>query len=146
MSRARPLQALLRSQTWERDKGVCSACKLDTVKLLDKLEKKRVKPTWLTPGLEGHNHRLNAVRYILELWGMTRSHRTLWICDHRVPLAIGGSDALHNCRTLCLRCDKRKTTLHDIPLIAKVRRKSKKFQKHSEVMASKFPQPKGHSE
>lgn len=139
----RPLQAWLRTETWKRDKGVCANCGLDTVKLIAKLEKKRVKPTWLVPGKEGRNHRLNAVRYMLELWGAPRTHKSLWICDHRVPLALGGCDALHNTTTLCYRCNKRKTTLYDVPRIAKSKRTRKKFQKHDEKMKAKFPFTKG---
>ena len=134
----RPLQAWLRTETWKRDKGVCATCGLDTVKLIAKLEKKRVKPTWLIPGKEGRNHRLNAVRYMLELWGAPRTHKSLWQCDHVWELADGGPDTLENCQTLCLRCHRSKGSRRAGPR-AKVKRTSRKFAKHRDAMASKFP-------
>lgn len=138
MSRARPNQALLRSQVWERDRGVCACCKVDTRKLIDKLARKQVRPTWLTPGLEGKNHRLNAIKYILELWGAPRTRRSLWDADHIHELADGGADELSNLQTLCIICHRDKGTAR-APLRAKSKRTRKKFQKHSEVMAAKFP-------
>lgn len=140
MARVRPRQAWLRSETWKRDRGKCASCGLDTPKLLKKLATKGVKPTWLEPG-KLHSRLRLALWYTLELWGAPRHLRSLWICDHRVPLALGGCDALHNTQTLCYRCNKRKTIVYDVPRIAKSKRTSKKFARHKDALAQKFPFP-----
>lgn len=142
---ARPKQAYLRTKTFLRDHGKCVQCGLDTVRLIDRMALKRVKPTWLPAGFDAQNTtpdewRRLAVQYVLELWGYPRAVKlSLWTCDHRVPLASGGSDELHNCQTLCLRCDRIKTTRFDIPRIAKTRRKREKADKHRAKMAAKYP-------
>lgn len=42
--------------------------------------------------------------------------------DHIVPDAIGGGNAIGNCRVLCKGCHAVKTAKADIPTIAKVKR------------------------
>lgn len=135
----------LRARVLERDHGKCAECGLDTVALLEKLARKQVKPTWLPKDFDPAKvtplgWKFLALEYTLELWGMVKgSRKSLWDADHRIALAIGGEDELHNLVTLCLRCHKRKTTFHDVPRIAKSRRQRKKFDAHREKMAAKFP-------
>lgn len=46
--------------------------------------------------------------------------------DHDIADGLGGEPTLENCKVLCHQCHKEKTTKHDIPLIAKVKRISDK--------------------
>lgn len=54
--------------------------------------------------------------------------------DHDIADGLGGEPTLENCKVLCHQCHKEKTTKHDIPLIAKVKRIS---DKHNGIRASK---------
>ncbi len=42
--------------------------------------------------------------------------------DHDIADGLGGEPVLENCVVLCVACHKFKTTKHDVPLIAKVKR------------------------
>ena len=42
--------------------------------------------------------------------------------DHRVPCGLGGGNDLENCQVLCVACHTTKTSLHDLPRIAKANR------------------------
>lgn len=39
--------------------------------------------------------------------------------DHAVPCAVGGTNDFDNCRCLCVRCHRIKTSKVDVPQIAK---------------------------
>jgi 5-methylcytosine-specific restriction enzyme A len=41
---------------------------------------------------------------------------------HIIPLAMGGKSTFENCMALCKACHKLKTTLQDVPAIAKAKR------------------------
>lgn len=86
----------LREQVFARDKGVCAACRADTVAVWAALKRSRG-----TARAEG-----------LRLFGMARigSRRSLWEADHVVPVAEGGGECdLNNLRTLCLLCHREET-------------------------------------
>lgn len=51
-----------------------------------------------------------------------------WELDHRIPLALGGSNEPDNLQVLCGHCHKQKTRTKDIPTIAKVTRTREKQQ------------------
>jgi 5-methylcytosine-specific restriction protein A len=42
--------------------------------------------------------------------------------DHDIADGLGGEPTLDNCKVLCHACHADKTTKHDVPLIAKVKR------------------------
>lgn len=42
--------------------------------------------------------------------------------DHDIADGLGGEPTLENCKVLCHACHKEKTTKHDVPLIAKMKR------------------------
>lgn len=42
--------------------------------------------------------------------------------DHDIADGLGGEPELWNCKVLCVVCHNEKTTKHDVPLIAKVKR------------------------
>jgi len=81
----------LREKVFERDRGVCAACGLDT----EALRKDKRKLDY------------NARRAFEKEWG---GRRCLWDADHVVPVAEGGGECdLSNMRTLCLRCHRHAT-------------------------------------
>lgn len=46
--------------------------------------------------------------------------------DHDIPDGLGGEPTLDNCRVLCRSCHSAKTTLEDVPRIAKAKRNFRK--------------------
>jgi 5-methylcytosine-specific restriction enzyme A len=87
--------AHLRERVFERDKGVCSVCRLDCQAAL--LHMKRARGT---------------ARLKLEAeWGVGKNRKSLWDADHIVPVVEGGGECdLSNMRTLCIRCHRAQTT------------------------------------
>ena len=85
----------LRERIFERDRGVCAGCSLDT------------HAEWI---------RIKRLRYprreeALRDWGLNRKSRaSLWDADHIVPVVEGGGECdLSNIRTLCLKCHRKAT-------------------------------------
>jgi 5-methylcytosine-specific restriction endonuclease McrA len=80
----------LRDQVFERDRGICAACGIDTVVLRRDARKLDYA----------------ARRQFLKTWGLReRSRKSLWDADHVIPVAEGGGQCdLSNMRTLCLKC------------------------------------------
>jgi 5-methylcytosine-specific restriction protein A len=85
----------LREQVFERDRGICALCRIDTRAAYIDLKRSR------------GTHRLR----ILAHWNLKRiSRKTLWDADHIVPVVEGGGECdLANLRTLCLICHRRET-------------------------------------
>ncbi len=87
--------AFLRAETFERDKGVCGYCGIDTyaierrVKALDYLAR---KAAWKVLNENGFN-----------------SYQSMWQADHVIPMAEGGSSEPSNIVTSCTPCHKAKT-------------------------------------
>ena len=46
--------------------------------------------------------------------------------DHVLPDALGGEPTLQNCRVLCSKCHRLKTSTEDVPRIAKTKRTKRK--------------------
>jgi 5-methylcytosine-specific restriction endonuclease McrA len=81
----------LRAKVFERDRGVCAICALDT----EAMRKDKRKLDY------------RARRQFEAEWGRRRH---LWDADHIVPVAEGGGECeLANMRTLCLKCHRRVT-------------------------------------
>ena len=85
----------LREKVFERDRGVCAACGMDTEMLrrdkrkLDYAARRRFERDWCVSGL---------------------SRRSLWDADHIRPVCEGGGECdLSNIRTLCLKCHRAAT-------------------------------------
>jgi 5-methylcytosine-specific restriction endonuclease McrA len=80
----------LREKVFERDKGVCAHCGIDTVKLRRDMRKLDYA----------------ARREFLKKWKLREgSRKSLWDADHVIPVAEGGGQCdLSNMRTLCLMC------------------------------------------
>ena len=88
--------AYLREKVFERDRGVCAACGVDTVAAARRLRYSRERS-------RGE---------LLAHWGLRqRTRKSLWDADHILPVAEGGGECdLDNIRTLCLRCHRAATT------------------------------------
>ena len=78
-------------KVFERDRGVCALCGVDTMDL--RRRKRKL----------GYAERLAFERQ----WG---KRKTLWDADHVLPVAEGGGECdLDNMRTLCLLCHRKVT-------------------------------------
>ena len=93
--RLRTDPSFLRERTFERDRGVCAECGVDTAAAFIDLQKKRG----------------TARLKLLSHWGLkTLNRRSLWDADHIVPVVEGGGACdLSNIRTLCLLCHRKAT-------------------------------------
>ena len=123
----------------ERDKGICAACSIDTIKFW----KLKVRPTSYLPKPESHWLRFRERRNYnspflrqrydravavwnkwrarwakaysvrcqqLKLAGWNLARKTPYDCDHIVPVAEGGGQcSVDMMQTLCHPCHKRKT-------------------------------------
>jgi len=88
--------AYLREQVFQRDRGICACCGVDSVSAARRLR----------------HSRGSRRAELLAHWGLrTRNRKTLWDADHILPVAEGGGECdLENIRTLCLRCHRHATT------------------------------------
>jgi len=93
--RLRSDPAYLREKTFQRDRGICGVCGLDTVGEFNRMRRLR--------GL--------ARTRAFAAWGLRPgTRRSLWDADHIVPVSEGGGECdLSNMRTLCLNCHRRVT-------------------------------------
>jgi 5-methylcytosine-specific restriction enzyme A len=81
----------LRERVFERDRGVCAMCGVDT----EALRKTKRKLDY------------SARRQFEKEWGARHS---LWDADHLTPVVEGGGECgLANMRTLCLKCHRSTT-------------------------------------
>lgn len=85
----------LREQVFHRDKGYCTLCHTDTVRIFSWL--RRLKGPVKTKALAE--------------WGLSAlTRRSLWDADHILPVVEGGGECdLTNLRTLCLKCHRKVT-------------------------------------
>ena len=94
--RLRSDPGFLRDQVFARDRGLCQACRADTVAIYAALKRSKG----------------NARAAGLSLYGMKSmtARRSLWDADHILPVAEGGGQCdLDNLRTLCLPCHREVT-------------------------------------
>ena len=82
----------LREKVFERDRGVCAECGVDTMALRRDMKKLDYA----------------ARRRFLKEWMLSEgSRKSLWDADHVLSVAEGGGQcSLENMRTLCLRCHR----------------------------------------
>lgn len=90
----------VRALVFDRDRGVCALCALDTEAAAIEASKAigcRFKSGWM---------RSEGIRYLRSKGIMVKPNRnSLWDADHIVPVAEGGGECgLDNYRTLCLKC------------------------------------------
>jgi 5-methylcytosine-specific restriction protein A len=91
--RLRSSTSYLRECVFERDRGVCAACGIDTVAL-----RRRIL-------------RLPFGRRVIEMRALriTRGRKSWWEADHVVAVVEGGDSNLENIRTLCVMCHRMAT-------------------------------------
>jgi 5-methylcytosine-specific restriction enzyme A len=99
--RIRSSGSYLRNKVYQRDRGICSICGLDTKELAkniresDLIEKQRLLEEYKIPPKRGQK-----IRKIKNGGG-------LWDADHINPVKNGGGQCgLDNIRTLCISCHK----------------------------------------
>lgn len=100
-----------RQLVYQRDKGVCALCSLDTDMLMKMIEAPGHEYERL-PRQERPESHFNRRHYWRNhpLLDRTLSRTTLWDADHIVPVVEGGGECdLDNLRTLCLWCHKQET-------------------------------------
>lgn len=120
----RTYTGVLRHKVYERDRGVCALCGLDCsgihakIRALRPLVAGRPKPAEAA----AFNLKIEKARALFEkrrrhyLYKVLKfprcEHRkTFWDCDHVTAVKDGGGGcSVANCRTLCLRCHKHRTT------------------------------------
>lgn len=97
---------------FERDRGVCARCGLDTMERLRRLRslrRRRYRPALLEEArtlAEGFESAIE----IAASRPVVRIRRTLWQADHiRAVVEGGGGCGLENLRTLCLPCHRAET-------------------------------------
>ena len=102
--RLRTDPAYLREKVFDRDRGVCAQCGVDTMVLRRDMRKLDYA----------------ARRQFLRQWKLREgSRKSLWDADHVVPVAEGGGQCdLSNMRTLCLLCHRAATAALRARLIA----------------------------
>jgi 5-methylcytosine-specific restriction endonuclease McrA len=93
--RFRTDMSYLRERTFERDRGICGQCGVDTVSEWNHIRRQR------------GTGRTRA----LAKWGLRSiTRKSLWDADHIVPVVEGGGGCdLSNIRTLCLICHRQVT-------------------------------------
>ena len=90
----------VRVKVFERDRGVCAECGLDTNELENRVRYLAMEPKRVAVNM------LAAQGFNASLWGGWTS---LWDADHIDPLNEGGGYGLDNLQTLCTPCHKEKT-------------------------------------
>lgn len=93
--RLRTNPGYLREQVFQRDRGLCAICRVDTYAAYIELKRSRAMQR----------------QKLLARWGLKRMIRkSLWDADHIIPVAEGGGECdLANLRTLCLICHQKQT-------------------------------------
>jgi 5-methylcytosine-specific restriction protein A len=97
-----------RQLVYQRDKGVCALCSLDT----DMLSEHINAPGRAYSRLPYKDRPRSRTARFGRYYGhpLTRARVSLWDADHIVPVVEGGGECdLDNLRTLCLWCHKQET-------------------------------------
>ena len=95
--RLRSSGSYLRDCVFERDRGVCAICGIDTHRA-----RRRVMRL---PFAE----RMRALRELQARGVIRRKRKSWWEADHILPVVEGGDSNLQNLRTLCIPCHREAT-------------------------------------
>jgi DNA-binding NtrC family response regulator len=95
--RLRSSTSYLRDCVFERDRGVCALCGLDTVRLRRRIMRLPFPA------------RMRELRALIERGTILRGRKTWWEADHIRPVVEGGDSNLENVRTLCIACHREVT-------------------------------------
>jgi 5-methylcytosine-specific restriction endonuclease McrA len=91
--RLRSSGSYLRECVFERDRGICAICRIDTIALRRRI----LRLPFGTRVLE-----MKALRIV-------KGRKSWWEADHIVPVVEGGDSNLDNIRTLCVTCHRNVT-------------------------------------
>ena len=92
--RLRSSTSYLRDCVFQRDRGICALCALDTVRL-----RRRVMRM---PFAE----RMRELRALQQRGVIAKRRKSWWEADHILPVVEGGDSTLENVRTLCIPCHR----------------------------------------
>lgn len=115
-----------RRKVFERDRGVCQLCGLDTEAVV--AEK---TASHMTEGVTAGHAKKLAIQAVLIVWGYPNmKRRMLWDMDHTHPVVLGGTNDMANLRSLCIPCHKMQTKnlmkqLKGSPILRRSRRPSR---------------------
>ncbi len=96
--RLRSSTSYLRECVFERDKGVCALCGIDTHK-----QRRHIMRLAFT-------QRMRELRALQEQGVIHKGRKSWWEADHVLPVVEGGDSNLENMRTLCIPCHRGVTT------------------------------------
>jgi 5-methylcytosine-specific restriction endonuclease McrA len=106
--------AFLRHKVYQRDKGKCAICFIQTDQIRDGLQAldRMTSTDWRDHGGRGNLtdvvQPLKMLRQALKIWMTGRTD--FWDADHKVEVVRGGGECgLDNMQTLCIWCHKAKT-------------------------------------
>jgi 5-methylcytosine-specific restriction protein A len=90
----------IRRALFERDKGVCAICLMDTV-----TAGKSCFARWNAAPAVRARAEAARERFMLEGWPSPHQKgKSWWHADHIKPIVEGGENSLENLRTLCVKC------------------------------------------
>lgn len=92
--RLRSSTSYLRECVFERDKGICALCGIDTHK-----QRRRVMRLPFAT-------RMKELRALIDAGVIHRRRKSWWEADHILPVVEGGDSNLENVRTLCIPCHR----------------------------------------
>lgn len=92
--RLRSSTSYLRECVFERDRGICALCGLDTLEL-----RRRIMRLSFA-------ERMRQLRELQAAGAIHKGRKTWWEADHILAVVEGGDSDLQNMRTLCIPCHK----------------------------------------
>lgn len=95
--RLRSSSSYLRECVFERDRGVCALCGVNTHRTRQKVMR--------LPFAQ----RMRELRALIESGTIHRRRKSWWEADHILPVVEGGDSSLDNMRTLCIPCHRGET-------------------------------------
>lgn len=95
--RLRSSGSYLRDCVFERDRGICAICGLDTHRT-----RRRVMRL-------PFSERMRELRALQSRGMIHRGRKSWWEADHILPVVEGGDSNLENIRTLCIPCHREVT-------------------------------------
>jgi 5-methylcytosine-specific restriction endonuclease McrA len=95
--RLRSSTSYLRECVFERDRGVCALCRIDT----DRLRRAVLRLPFAK--------RMSELRALQKRGAIHRGRKSWWEADHITPVVEGGDSNLENIRTLCIPCHREVT-------------------------------------
>lgn len=101
-------QVRLRALVFDRDRGICASCGMDTEALRHEIFalRERFQTDVAARILSARVHQLVRLGFPR---GPIERGESLWACDHVREVAASGPSTLANAQTLCLGCHSKKT-------------------------------------